>query len=240
MSNDANYSPIHPASMRICVYGSSSSSTPQSYLSSAFSLGRLLAERGHVCVNGGGKFGCMGSLNDGCNDALGKVVGVIHEMFLLDGAEHFDESAPNAKNTTLVVARGDDLQERKRLLVERCDGIIVLPGGTGTWDELWEMACQKNLGLFDKPIVCVNVDGFYDDFKSMLVRAEKDTLMRLKVRQRMASRSGLLPCMDLLGCSPLTLPPSLPPSLFCSQGLRGATLRPHRVCRPLVPRVGVQ
>jgi uncharacterized protein (TIGR00730 family) len=136
-----------------------------------------------VCVNGGGKFGCMGSLNDGCNEAGGKVVGVIHEMFLLDGAEHFDPGAPNAKNTTLLVATGDDLQERKRLLVEGCDGIIVLPGGTGTWDELWEMACQKNLGLFDKAIVCVNVDGFYDDFRRMLERAERDTLMRLKASE---------------------------------------------------------
>jgi uncharacterized protein (TIGR00730 family) len=79
----------------------------------------------------------------------------------------------------MLVARGKDLQERKRLLVENSDALVVLPGGPGTWDELWEMACARNIGLTDMPIVCVNTCGYYDSFRSMLERAHQDRLTKL-------------------------------------------------------------
>lgn len=108
--------------MRVVVYGSSSKDTPQAFKDASFEFGKLLAQRGHVCVNGGGNTGCMGSLSDGCLQHGGKVrglllegkregqkkrarthalthmpapdalprqvVGVIHEMFVVDGEEH--------------------------------------------------------------------------------------------------------------------------------------------------------
>ena len=74
--------------LRIVVYGSASKDTPQAFKDASFELGKLLAERGHICVNGGGNTGCMGSLSDGCLKHGGKVVGVIHEMFVVDGEEH--------------------------------------------------------------------------------------------------------------------------------------------------------
>jgi hypothetical protein len=80
----------------------------------------------------------------------------------------------------MLVARGKDLQERKRLLVENSDALIVLPGGPGTWDELWEMACARNIGLADMPIVCVNTDGYYDSFRAMLERAHTERLTKLR------------------------------------------------------------
>ncbi len=73
--------------MRVCVYGSSSKQTPQKYLDAAFKLGVLLAERGHVCVNGGGKAGCMGAVNEGCKQGKGRIICVIHEIFLVDKEE---------------------------------------------------------------------------------------------------------------------------------------------------------
>lgn len=79
----------------------------------------------------------------------------------------------------MLVAGGKDLQERKRLLVDKADALIVLPGGPGTWDELWEMACARNIGLTKLPIVCVNVDNYYEPFKVMLERAWKDKLTKL-------------------------------------------------------------
>jgi len=78
---------------------------------------------------------------------------------------------------------GDDLQERKKFLVACADALIVLPGGPGTWDELWEMACARHLELNTLPIVCVNVDGYYEPFREMLHRAYEDKLIRMEPEQ---------------------------------------------------------
>mmetsp|Transcript_23441 Transcript_23441/g.50812 ORF Transcript_23441/g.50812 Transcript_23441/m.50812 type:complete len:367 (-) Transcript_23441:173-1273(-) len=80
----------------------------------------------------------------------------------------------------LIITGGPDLQERKRLLVRGADVLVVLPGGPGTFDELWEMACARNLGLSKLPIICVNIDGYYEPFRAILERAWKDQLLKLK------------------------------------------------------------
>ena len=118
-------------------------------------------------------------MNRGANDGDGAIIGVIHEKFVVDGSDWF-EGAHSVFNTTkhrIVVAKGNDLQERKKLLVKDADGLVVLPGGPGTWDELWEMACARHIGFHSMPIVCVNVDGYYDNFKSILMRAHVDELL---------------------------------------------------------------
>lgn len=183
--------------LRICCYGSSSSQTPEAYLHEARRVGYLLGARGHVCVNGAGSYGCMAGLNEGASAAKGHIVGVIHEMWLVDqqdwtskplrdGGAHpvfyDDHRAPDEDGPIreILVAGGSDLQERKRLLVEGADGVIVLPGGPGTWDELMEMACARNIGLSQIPIVCVNVNGYYDPFRLMLKRAHEDELIKLQ------------------------------------------------------------
>jgi len=143
--------------LRITCYGSSSSRTPSRYTSEAHRLGLVLARRGHVCVNGAGSSGCMAAMNDGASAGGGHIVGVIHEMFIVDGSDWlqgahaaFDERGGGGKwgeegrdgeeektaDRELLVAGGDDLQERKRLLVEGADALVVLPGGPGTWDEV--------------------------------------------------------------------------------------------------------
>lgn len=140
--------------LRVCCYGSSSPRTPQAYLDEAWNVGYVLAKRGHTCVNGAGSSGCMASLNDGASDGNGNIVGVIHEMFVVDGSDWVNREGgahPELQKTTtsggphreLLVAGGDDLQERKKLLVQDADAIIVLPGGPGTWDEV-KHACVWN------------------------------------------------------------------------------------------------
>lgn len=168
-----------PTPLRICCYGSSSSRTPLKYLDAAYNLGYYLARRGHTCVNGAGSSGCMASMNRGAHEGDGIIVGVIHELFAVDGSDWFEGCHDVFNNTkhTYIVAKGNDLQERKKLLVEGADGLVVLPGGLGTWDELWEMACARHIGFHSMPIVCVNVDGYYDNFKSMLSRAHDDELL---------------------------------------------------------------
>ena len=228
-----------PTQLRITCYGSSSSATPRRYLQEAHDLGYMLAQRGHVCVNGAGSFGCMAAMNDGAAAGNGHIVGVIHEMWLVedqqehqklslenaaaavcplqkdrslrDGGAHavFDGAAAattermNQKTSTassnkhggphpalaqrlngpireMLVAGGKDLQERKRLLVEKAQALVVLPGGPGTFDELWEAACARNIGLQTAlPIVCINIDGYYEPFRDMLQRAYDDELTKL-------------------------------------------------------------
>lgn len=219
-------------SLRVCCYGSSSSDTPAPYLQAAHQTGFLLGKRGHVCVNGAGSHGCMAALNQGASDSgNGKIVGVIHEMWLKedkntmrDGGAHsvFDSlenanssssstrrgtennknsntssnnsnapasnGAANNSNTNsiqMLVAGGDDLQERKKLLVQDADALVVLPGGPGTWDELWEMGCAKGIGLTDLPIVVVNVNHYYDPFLAMLQRAYEQGLTKHRPEELM-------------------------------------------------------
>ncbi|CAM9166494.1 unnamed protein product [Ectocarpus sp. 12 AP-2014] len=153
-----------------CVYGSSSVNTPQPYLDVARKLGNLLADGGHTCVNGAGRAGCMGALNDGVTERCGRVRGVIHEMWIVDASEH-----PQVED--LRVVGGQGLQERKRILMEGADCIVALPGGLGTWDELWEMVCLKGIGLCDVPICVLDVDDFYAGFKVQTKRAQADRLL---------------------------------------------------------------
>ena len=121
-------------------------------MSEARSLGFILARRGHTCVNGAGSFGCMAAMNDGAAIGNGHIVGVIHEMFVVDGSDwcvrdggahqvfqnssHSSVAARNGPLREMIVAGGDDLQERKKLLVKGADALVVLPGGPGTWDEV--------------------------------------------------------------------------------------------------------
>ena len=133
----------HP--LRVTCYGSSSSATPVEYLAEAEALGRTLALRGHTCVNGAGSAGCMAAMNDGASAEGGDIVGVIHEMFVVDGQDWGltgptetggAHAAFHGGKRTILVASGNDLRERKRLLVENADALVVLPGGPGTFDEV--------------------------------------------------------------------------------------------------------
>lgn len=127
----------------------------------------------------------MGAMNQGALDTQGNVVGVIHEMFVQEGGKgsqwiegcHQVFQRGKDKNAHLIVVGGDDLQERKKTLVQDADALIVLPGGPGTFDELWEMACAKQIGLIQIPIVCVNVNGYYDPFQEILERAYRDQFL---------------------------------------------------------------
>jgi len=145
----------------VCVYGSSRFSTPSKYLQASKELGKILADGGHLCINGGGKSGCMGALNDGVIESGGKVRGVILKKFVVEGEDH-------SGIQDMVIVEGNDLQNRKKFLVEDADCVIALPGGTGTWDEVWEAVCLNGLGLQQKPICLINIDGFYDRYSSYI------------------------------------------------------------------------
>ncbi|KAJ1438761.1 hypothetical protein B484DRAFT_323946 [Ochromonadaceae sp. CCMP2298] len=159
--------------MNVCVFGSSSKSTNALYVEESYTLGQLIAKAGLVCVNGAGRFGCMGGVNDGCHSKGGKIKGIIHRQFCVDFKEH-----PIIKD--LIIVDGADLYERKLELFNNSDCLIVMPGGCGTFDEFWDGVSAKSLGMKDmdnKPICLANIQGFYDGFIMQMQRARKDGIL---------------------------------------------------------------
>lgn len=165
--------------MNICVFGSSSQGTKSVYVDEAYKLGELIAEQGYTCVNGAGKYGVMGGVNNGCFQRGGKILGVIHNIFCVDSSEH-----PTIKD--LVIVGGIDLYERKLQLFDNSDCIMVLPGGVGTFDELWDGISSRSLGMKGmtiKPICVVNINGFYDGSLLQMKRAFEDGILYQDVEE---------------------------------------------------------
>uniref|UniRef100_A0A7S1XRH6 Cytokinin riboside 5'-monophosphate phosphoribohydrolase n=1 Tax=Phaeomonas parva TaxID=124430 RepID=A0A7S1XRH6_9STRA len=164
------------APLRICVYGSSSRQTPQEYYDAAYELGKHVAEKGDILVNGGGRYGTMGAMNIGCREAGGKIVAVIHERFVVDGGVEFKDV------DEMIVCGGEDLQERKKLLIDNSDCILVMPGGLGTLDEFCEALCMRQLHFQKMPIAIVNVGGYYDHLVAHLHRCKETKLLHQEVK----------------------------------------------------------
>ena len=138
---------------RIAVYCGSSSGLNGIYRDAAANLGRLLAERNTEVVFGGGKVGLMGYLADAVLKAGGRVTGII-PAFL-----HVKEVAHEGLTEMITV---DTMHERKTLIYEISDAFIALPGGFGTLDELFEMLTWGQLGLHQKPVGILNVNGYFN------------------------------------------------------------------------------
>ncbi len=148
--------PSSPSESRIralCVYCGSSNSAAANHLETAAELGRLAARRGIEIVFGGGHVGLMGALADGALGEGGRVTGII--------PEHLEAREVGHRGLSELVVV-DSMHTRKRRMFERSDAFCVLPGGLGTLDEAFEIITWKQLDLHDKPIVLVNIEGFWD------------------------------------------------------------------------------
>jgi TIGR00730 family protein len=139
--------------MRICVFLGSSSGTDPIHAHAARQFGALLAKRGHGLVYGGGSIGLMGIVADGACEAGGEVIGVIPEA--LRAREHDHQGL-----TALHVV--SNMHERKAMMADLSDGFVALPGGIGTFEELFEAWTWAQLGYHAKPCGLLNVAGFYD------------------------------------------------------------------------------
>ncbi len=153
---------------RVCVYCASSSRCDPAYYDVAARLGRLLALSGVIIVYGGGKVGSMGALADGALAAGGRVIGVLPRF--MDDLEW-----GHGRLSELILV--NDLHERKRLMIQEVDAVVALPGGCGTWEELFEAMSWKRLGLYCGPIVIVNTAGFYDPMLTQLERSIEQRFM---------------------------------------------------------------
>ena len=143
----------------LCVYCGSSSAVDARYRDAAVRLGATLARQRIALVYGGGRVGLMGLLADACLQAGGSVVGVIPEFLRRAEVGH-------GAVTELVVV--DTMHERKRTMFERADGFVILPGGLGTLEEMFEVLTWKQLGLHDKPIVVVDVAGYWQPLAALI------------------------------------------------------------------------
>ena len=155
--------------MTFTVYSASSGQVPAVYLEAARTLGRLIASGNHTLVNGAGRTGLMGACTDACLAAGGKAIGVIPQFMIDQGWQHRDM-------TELIIT--PDMHRRKELMAEKSDACIALAGGVGTLEELLEIITWKQLGLYLKPIIILNTNGYYDALLAQLQRAADECFMR--------------------------------------------------------------
>lgn len=143
--------PSDTPSRAICVFCSSSDALDAVYFDAAAALGVSIARRGYTLVYGGGKWGLMGAVARAAHAAGGRVVGIVPESLVAQVYTAADE-----------LIRTPDMRARKAAMEARADAFIGLPGGFGTLEELLEIITLKQLAIHTKPIVLLNVAGFYD------------------------------------------------------------------------------
>jgi uncharacterized protein (TIGR00730 family) len=144
---------------RVTVFCGSSSGNEKIFIETAFLVGQALAAKSIGVVYGGARIGLMGAVADGALSGSGEVIGVLPRFLRTKEIEH-------AGLSKLYLV--ESMHERKAKMNELCDGIIALPGGFGTLEELFEMLTWAQLGLHAKPVGLLNVSGFYDGLAEVL------------------------------------------------------------------------
>jgi uncharacterized protein (TIGR00730 family) len=159
---------VGTAGRRVLVFCASSGSCDPIFHDAAAALGRSIARSGHTLVYGGGSVGSMGALADAALAEGGRVLGIIPRFM-----QQLEWAHPGLSELRLV----EDMQQRKREMLRMADAIVTLPGGSGTFEELFEAITSKRLGLFAKPIVIVNQNGFYDPLFRLLQSSVDERFM---------------------------------------------------------------
>ncbi|MEM7070381.1 MAG: TIGR00730 family Rossman fold protein [Pseudomonadota bacterium] len=143
----------------ICVYCGASTGTDDQYLNFVKSTGIFLADHHIRLIYGGGGIGLMGTLANATLSAGGQAIGIIPHFL-----KNVEITPPHL--TELIVT--DTMHERKKIMTSLADGFIILPGGLGTLDEFFEILTWRQLGLHNKPIVVMNINGFWDSLKDLI------------------------------------------------------------------------
>ena len=153
----------------VCVYSASSTKINPVYFKAAEKLGGLLAEHHIRLINGAGSIGLMRAVADAVLKNSGEVTGVIPRFMVEQNWQH-------TGLTELIEV--ESMHERKQKMANLSDGIIALPGGCGTLEELLEIITWKQLGLYLNPIIILNANGFFDPLLEMLGKAIDENFMR--------------------------------------------------------------
>jgi uncharacterized protein (TIGR00730 family) len=153
----------------VCVYCGSGPGTNPRFIEAAVALGKALADNAIRLVYGGGSIGLMGALATSVLDHGGAVTGIIPD---------FLTSRENALSRVQEMIVTPDMHERKRLMFERSDAFVALPGGIGTLEELVEQLTWQQLGRHSKPILIANIDGFWEPLLALLTHMRATQFIR--------------------------------------------------------------
>jgi len=157
--------------MNICIYGASSDRLDSIFFDEAEKLGLLIAESGNTMVFGGGQTGLMGACARGVHKLGGKIIGIAPRFF--------DEPGILDKNCSEFLFT-NTMRERKQLMEDKSDAFIALPGGIGSYEELFEILTLKQLGKHAKPIALLNTDNYYLPLFALLENTVKRGFMSEK------------------------------------------------------------
>jgi uncharacterized protein (TIGR00730 family) len=158
--------------VNICVFCSSSLRIDKKYLELAEQVGAELARRGHTLVSGGATVSCMGAVTSAARAAGGRTIGVIPQVLV-------DIEIADRDSDELIVAA--DMRERKGVMDARSDAFLVLPGGIGTLEELFEIWTARVLGIHDRPLVILDPWGLYDPLKQLISNMHAEGFTRADV-----------------------------------------------------------
>lgn len=164
--------------MRICVYGASSDNIHPAFITATESFGRLLARRGHSLLFGGGAHGLMGAVARGCYEEGGGIIGVAPRFFDREGILF-----PHCTEFLFT----ETMRQRKQLLEDRSDAFVAVPGGIGTFDELFEILTLKQLNRHRKPVALLNLEGYYAPLLQLLENAVEQGFMSPECRELYAA-----------------------------------------------------
>ncbi|ACI98341.1 TIGR00730 family Rossman fold protein [Rhodospirillum centenum] len=158
----------------VCVYCGSSGQVADTYKQAAHDLGRRIGAAGLRLVYGGGRVGLMGITADAALAEGGEVVGIIPEHIQALEVDH-------TGLTELHVV--DSMHTRKAMMVSRSDAFVILPGGLGTLDEAFEIITWRQLRLHDKPIIIVDVDGYWAPLRALLTHIRETGFGRMEIER---------------------------------------------------------
>jgi uncharacterized protein (TIGR00730 family) len=188
----------------VTVYLAASRSVPQKYFDLAHAVGAAIAEEKWLLVYGGNDVGPMGALANGARSRGGKVIGITPHCFN-------DGGLADKQCHELIFVQ--NMRERKMLLETRGHAFVALPGGIGTLEEFFEILVGRLLKFHDKPILLVNLDGFWDPMLEMLRRYEAEGFVRPStfaqfdvvgsVEEAMVRLRQLLPCQARAAAEPI-------------------------------------
>ncbi len=180
--------------MTICLFCGSATGTNPAHADLARALGAETARRGWHLVYGGASIGLMGAAADAALAAGGQVTGVIPRTLLQREVAH-------RGLTKLVVTEG--MHERKALMARLSDAFVALPGGFGTFEEVFEMVTWNQLGILRKPVILLDTDGYYDAVQALVDRAVDAGFIRPTVRGLLQRATDL---ESALGLAASTVP----------------------------------
>lgn len=178
----------------VTVYCASSTQIDECYFEAARRLGMLLAQKEIRIINGAGSMGLMATVSDAALEAGGKVTGVIPSFMVEQGWHHQQLSELRITDT---------MHERKQLMADLSEGVVALPGGCGTLEELLEIITWKQLGLYIHPIVILNTNGYFDALIKQLDHAVDEHFMRQQHKAIWQVASTPDEAVELLYTTPL-------------------------------------